>query len=110
MATRTDIVPPTYYVFAGEDRTLTFTVVDEDSAAVDITGWTLSMDIGDGTVTNAGSISDATAGILTVTLSAANTTTLSGTKLQYRLRRTDSGSNTVLAHGVIKVLSNTQDQ
>lgn len=105
MATKKDLVPSFAFVFSGEDRDLVYTI----DTTEDISAWSFSWDAGGGTVTKtsgAGIVTtDAAAKQVTVTLAAADTAALEGAKVQYRFRRTDSGSNTVLAYGFIQVLS-----
>ncbi len=90
--------------FQGEDIFLTLVLTPPQ----DITGWTLQ-----GTVRNAlggtvqfsyaGVVSDAGRGTFTITWGRSNTSTLAPGDYVWDVRRTDSGKNTVLAHGQITV-------
>lgn len=92
---------------AGEDVTITVTM----NPATSLSGWTLSFttteDQGSALITKTTSsgitVTDATNGIFTVTLAAADTSALPGS-YGYRIRRTDSGQNTLLAYGTHNVL------
>jgi hypothetical protein len=101
MAQPQDIGP----IYRGEDVALNFTL----TPLTDITGWTLSfkvkqrLDDAAALLTIAGSITTAAAGTFSVTLSAANTTTLSAGRYTYDVWRTDSGSNAALAIGALTV-------
>ena len=112
MATNTDLLASGgYRIFAGEDRDLVYTVADSAGAAVDVTGWAISWVAGAVTKTVGAGVALTTpaSGVVTVTLAAADTEALSGLLSHYRLRRTDTGANVVLAYGRIKVLSATQE-
>lgn len=87
-------------IFPGEDVTITFTVT-----GVDVTGWAMSFAVGTVTKTvgSGVTLTDPTNGVLTVTLAAADTTTLGAGDKDFKLRRTDSGSNAVVAHGTLRV-------
>jgi hypothetical protein len=116
MAVETDITADDDTpIFSGEDRTITFTVYDSNGpdggVAEDITGWALSWAAGPVSKTTGGggiALTDPTNGIATVTLDAADLTQIEGKRYQYRFRRTDAGSNVVLAHGEIFAKSTTQ--
>jgi hypothetical protein len=86
--------------FQGEDLTLNFTVVP----LTDITGWTITSTVKDklgGTtqLNPAVSITDAGRGKFQATWTRAQTSALSPGDYVWDVRRTDSGFNTVLAHG-----------
>lgn len=90
--------------FAGEDQALRWTIYDSVGAAQDITGWTISFKMaatqsGASVLTKTSAITTAASGITTVSVAAADTSTLGGTYF-YTLSRTDSGSNQVLAYGL----------
>jgi hypothetical protein len=101
-------------LFVGDKKDLIFPVVDDAGDVVPITGWALEWVIR----RNAGgvallsktvglgiAITDGTGGIATVTLTAANTTTLGAGRYWYILARTDAGSEAVLAYGDIALLA-----
>jgi hypothetical protein len=86
--------------FQGEDLTLNFTLVP----LTDITGWTLTSTVKDklGGTTQfnpAVSITDAGRGKFQATWTRAQTSALSPGDYVWDVRRTDPGSNSVLAHG-----------
>ncbi len=89
----------------GEDLTFTFTA----TANTTISGWSFSTTIYDAQggaslfSTTAASITDANAGVFTVPLNAASTTTIGRGAKWIQVRRTNSGVNTVLAEGPVTV-------
>lgn len=89
-----------FTTYRGEDVVLTFTM----TPTTNISGWTIDFNarrsLTDPTIflTVAGVVTNAAAGIFTVTLSAANTLTVSGS-VPYDVVRTDSGSVAVLSIG-----------
>lgn len=91
--------------FQGEDILLTFTM----NPPTDITGWTLTGTIKDklgGTTqfTYTPTITDAGRGVFTVSWTRGQTSALAAPgDYVWDVRRTDSGKNTVLAHGQIKL-------
>jgi hypothetical protein len=90
--------------FQGEDVLLTFTLTPPQ----DMTGWTLAGTVRDklgGTsqFTFTPTVTDAGRGIFTATWSRSNTSALAPGDFVWDVRRTDSGKNTVLAHGQITV-------
>lgn len=87
-------------VFAGEDVVITFTIT-----STDITGWALSFVAGavTKTVGSGITITDGANGVCTVDLAAADTTALGAGDTSFKLRRTDSGSNTVLSFGTLRI-------
>ena len=92
--------------FRGEDILITFTM----TPLTDITGWTISCGVKKSmsdpspTLTIAGTVTNAAAGIFTVPVTAAqNTTTLQTGSYVYAVERTDSGSVAVLSEGSILV-------
>jgi hypothetical protein len=92
------------HVFAGEDKSLRFTIYDSAGAVANITGWTLSWKLetqqgGSVQVTKSGTVTDGPNGIATVTLLAADTSALAGGTYFHHLDRTDSGFNGVLSAG-----------
>lgn len=86
--------------FRGEDITYTFTM----NPVEDITAWTIAFTarrlMTDATAlfTIAGSVTDASGGVFTIPLSAANTSQAPG-QYVYDIWRTDSGSATPLSIG-----------
>lgn len=109
MAIRSDIgVDPfeAEVLFSGEDRTVRFIVLDADGAAQNVTGWAMSFVVGSWLTLTTGAgvtLTTPASGIVDVSLSAANLAMLSGKSLHYKLRRTDAGSNTVMAYGTLSV-------
>lgn len=93
----------TLEVFRGEDVVLPF---DADE---DITGWTISLLISDEladatpTLSVAGSIVSAAAGTIDVSLSKAQTATLTAPVYYWELARTNNGAETVLGFGQLTV-------
>lgn len=87
-------------MFAGDDATITFTVI-----GTDITGWAISFVAGSVTKTvgSGVTITDGASGVCTVDLLAADTTTIGAGDTSFKLRRTDSGDVTVLAHGTLRL-------
>lgn len=103
MAARVD-VPVSAMVFAGEDKTLQFTVTNLAGATQVITGWTLQWKLetsqgGTVSVTKSGVVTDGPNGVCTVTLAAADTAALAGGRYWHVLNRTDSGFAGALAAG-----------
>ena len=92
-------------LFAGEDKTVRFTVYDSAGLLQSIVGWTISWKwydkpAGSVLLTKSGTIVDGPNGILEVTIAAADTGTMAAPKTYYHtLTRTDSGSFAVLSHG-----------
>jgi hypothetical protein len=91
-------------IFRGEDVVLPFDV-DED-----ITAWTMTLSIND-TMADAtpllsvsASITTAATGLCSVTLTSAQTATLTGPVYQWELVRTNTGAVAVLAYGTLTVL------
>lgn len=95
-------------IYDGEAATLTFT----RASAAAITSWNIAFNVkqfhGDSTalLTLAGSITDATNGVFTVSLTATHTgTTLSALQSYvFDVWRTDSGSETMMAFGTLTLL------
>jgi hypothetical protein len=91
-------------IFQGEDIVLSFTMVPP----TDITGWTIVSTIRDklgGALqfNPVVSITDAGRGKFKLALGRSNTSNLSPGDYVWDARRTDSGSNSVLAHGEMTV-------
>lgn len=86
-----------HMVFVGEDRTLTFTLRDQNTGVIqNITGWTLQWKLEPAqgqaaSVTKSGTVTDGPNGVCTVALAAADTAGLSGGNYFHHLDRTDSG-------------------
>lgn len=94
--------------FRGEDKVLEFTVYQSDGETLqDITGWALSFDLCNSAFVSqinktSGSgitITDPTNGVLQVAIDDVDTDSLEPASYRYELKRTDSGSESVLAHG-----------
>lgn len=103
--------------FKGEDKTFTFTVYQSDGVtAQNITGWTFSFDMWTGLSATYGSptlsktsasgiaIVSGAAGTVRVTINSADTLSLTAEMYHYVLRRADSGSRAVVAHGRAQLL------
>lgn len=102
-------------VFAGETKQLQFSVTDSADSPQTMTGWTLEFvirtQVGATTAlltkTTASGIAIAngagTNDRATVTLTAANTTAVGAGTFSYALRRSDSGSEQVLAYGSLVI-------
>ena len=105
-------------LFIGEDKTFVLEVIDADSLPVDITGWTVLLDVRVSSSAPTALISKTPAAI-TGTYNATralntqraswevsddemNAITAAGT-LQYSMKRTDPGHATVLAYHEFKV-------
>lgn len=89
-----------------EDVTITLSMAPQTS----VSGWTTALtvyaQIGDTTaeITVAGSISDATTGVITFAIADTDTASLTPGVKTWTIRRTDAGSETVLAHGSLNLL------
>jgi hypothetical protein len=99
-ASETMSVPSNLSFFQGEDVQLNFYV----TPPTDITGWTLTGTVqnklgGTTAFTFTPSILDAGRGWIQVTWPRSNTSALTPGDYVWDVRRTDSGKNTVLAHG-----------
>lgn len=100
--------------FTNTDKTFTFTVRDDAGVAKNVTGWTLSWvvkrtkETADASAivtktTTAGGITivNAAAGIVRVTIAAADTdATVKARVYWHELKRTDTGLKAVLTHGL----------
>lgn len=89
----------------GQDAVLDF----ELSPAVDCTGWAVTLKVaaalgGSVEVTKTASIVDGPRGRLRVTLASADTASLAVGRHVWDVRRTDSGSKTTLAGGVLDLM------
>lgn len=101
------------HFFTGEDKSLTFTIVDAAGVAQNISGWALSWMVkrrktdADAaalltkTTAAAGiALTTPASGICTVTVEDSDLVTLAGGQLYYHeLKRTDPGFETVLSFG-----------
>jgi hypothetical protein len=95
--------------FIGEDRTFRFTVFDETGAVQNISGWTLEWVLRERPwgaqalitkTTGAGiTITNAAGGVCEMTLADDDTINLPPGTYFYTFRRTNAGSETVLAFG-----------
>lgn len=92
--------------FVGEDKALRTTIYDSTKALQDITGWTIqwtlrtAQGVNPPVVTKTATLTSPTAGVCTVQVGAADTSTLATTSTYWHeLARTDTGSNTVLCYG-----------
>lgn len=109
-------------VFVGEDKTISLEVLDADDIPVNITGFTLLLDV---RLTDTAaapallSISGSVSGTYSATRSAntqrasftltdTQTGTLSARQYRYSIKRTDDGSETVIAVGPFIVERATQ--
>jgi hypothetical protein len=102
-------IQQTDHWFIGEDRTLRFTVLDENDAVVDITGYALEWVMRERPATATAAITKTTGsgititdgpnGLCEVTIADADTLSLSPGTYFHTLRRTDDGLETVLSFG-----------
>jgi hypothetical protein len=95
--------------FAGEDKTIFFTIKDESAVLMNITGWTIRFKLsqtlsGNALFTINGVIVDAPNGVVKIDVPAANTEALTPGDYYYVVRRTDSGSAAELAYGKMTLL------
>jgi hypothetical protein len=116
------------HVFLGEDKVLEFTITDEDDVPVDVSGWAMIWDLRKADKTTGDALIEKTTGAgITVTgvynvaplvntqrvlVTLADTDSDSSTTIQaktYRhaLKRSDDGSETVLAFGDFTFLQAT---
>lgn len=94
-------------LFNNEDRTLQFKLMDsEGSAAIDLTGMTISFSLGDSATTpqftDTMTITGAAAGECEVTLTPAEINALTTGRLRYSIRQT-APVNRVLQYGFVNV-------
>lgn len=102
-------ISTTYNLFIGEDRTLRFTVVDANDAAVDISGYALEWVMREKPASATADITKATGSGITITdgpnglcevaITDADTLALLPGTYFHTLRRTDDDSETVLSFG-----------
>lgn len=104
-------------LWRGAARSLVFTVYTSTGAKQDVSGWAVSWDVrvsndspgtfvALSTATSGVTLSDPTNGQITVTLTAAQATIPVGS-YRHTLARTDTGSESVLANGSLRVKGNT---
>ncbi len=95
--------------FRNEDKVIEFTVFKADGdTKQSLTGWNFEFIVDDAskvnkiTKTSASgiAITDEANGVLEVTVDDVDTVDLTTTKFKYELRRTDTGSEATLAHGL----------
>jgi hypothetical protein len=104
-------------LFTKTDHVLQYTIYDSAAVpvVVDITGWALtwilvnpgsigSTPLISKTVGSGIAITNGAGGVLQVTISDTDSDALTGRDYWYELRRTDAGSETVLAYGPITFL------
>lgn len=95
----------TDYWFAGEDKSLKFTITNEAGAIQNITGWTIAWRLTrlpeDSTplLTKPPATRDDANGIVTISVPATDTSTLSSGNYHHTLVRTDSSNIAVLSFG-----------
>jgi hypothetical protein len=102
--------------FRGEDKSIVFDIVNAVGDPQDITGWTVSFRVASSkfgaaiiqkTVGSGITLTDPTAGRLTVVLASADTVAFtndgSDADYSYVLRRTNAGSRTELAYGALVI-------
>lgn len=94
--------------FAGEDKQLRFTILDENAVAVDITGWAVRFAFGEmpgddaifeKTVGSGITLTTPLSGLLTVQVQDADTDALAAGSYVYSLKRMDNNTETILAFG-----------
>ncbi len=91
------------YFFKGEDQTFRWMVHSIANVPQDITGWAIAFKMapaqGEANVVTKTATITAVTGVCEVTVAAADTAALAAETYWYALSRTDSGFNSVLAHG-----------
>lgn len=91
------------YFFKAEDQKIRWMVHSTANIPQDITGWTilfkLAPDQGDANVVSKTASITTAVGVCEVSVAAADTNGLDAGTYWYQLERTDSGFNSVLAHG-----------
>lgn len=91
--------------YRGEDVVITVTM----SPVTNISGWTIAGQVKNlltdptALITLAGTVTNASAGIFTVPLTAAQTLSLAAGSYPYALERTDSGSSALISEGTLQV-------
>lgn len=95
-------------LFNGEDRVLQFKLFDASGAALDITGWAITLYVGDSTsaalLTKALTVTGGPAGECeTAPITPAELTSLTSGVKRYALRRTGSGVARVIQTGSVPV-------
>lgn len=99
-----------FVLTAGEDRTLALTAKDRDAAIFNLTGATITFDLIDAETdqrcfaTKSGTITSATEGTYTVTLTDTDTRDMRGL-YRYIAKATISGATTAIGKGRIRVES-----
>lgn len=96
----------------GESKRVELSVIDAAGAAVDITGWTMTLEFlatwsSTPLVSTSLTITSAAGGTAYATLTSANLTLTPG-RYRYTISRTNSGFEAVLASGEFMVLSPEQ--
>jgi hypothetical protein len=91
-------------MFRGEDVTLVYTL----DPVVDCTGWAIEWTLsllfgGTAVITKTASTASGSDGIFTVALARSDTLTKAVATYNYEARRTDDGSNAVLAIGTLRL-------
>ncbi len=113
MATKVDLD-----VWRGSARELIFTVYAQTGGLRDVSGWTVRFNVRDShdasgtrialsTLTSGVSLSNPTAGEITVALTGSQTGGVPAGSYRYTLGRVDSGSETVLAEGAFRLKANS---
>jgi hypothetical protein len=114
MSTRADVTAAMGF-FAGEDKSLIFTIRDADGGTMNITGWTIQFRFaaslgGTPLFTRPASLTTPSSGICTVLIPSTDTVDLDvppdpDKSFWYDLRRTDVGSRAELAYGTVDLQS-----
>lgn len=110
----TTLTKQNFTMHSGDDKTLQFTVKDQDGVVVDITGasitWAFAARVGataiaSKTVGSGITITDAAAGVFQVTIDAADTASLTGGVLYHEAQLVDSGGvKSTIAYGDMTIL------
>lgn len=107
-------VQANFSVYRGEDASLVFAIYEADGVTPqNITGWSLSFTVRPAggialiakTVGNGIALTTPASGIATVTLAAADTSSLPAVYYSFSLARTDSGQDAELTSGLMILLS-----
>lgn len=101
-----------YVIYAGTDRTLSLVARDDNGDILNITGATLAFRMSEragdtATVSATGSVTVGASGTFTVTLTDSQTDDLEG-DYYYQVLATISGTDTLCAEGVIRVIALNQ--
>lgn len=114
------LVPQNFELVSGNDKTLKFTLTDEDDAAVDLTGATIvwafaktataKSPLFEYTSPTNVTITDASGGLFEVEIQSADTLVLKGGEYYHEARvESAAGNKITVAYGVVSLLDNVID-